>query len=292
MKFTDPEFRALLNSGFGVIYRMMHMRVEGMPFENVESGMSLGPPEIPQRPTIIPGFDVLTLDPSNNPQTYTIPTDCCFVWVVGAGGGGGGDLTTDTYNISVGGTDVQEWGAGGASGGGGGGCALGLIINAQNVDCDVTIGAGGAGGTTDNDGTDGGDTTFARSSGTPSWSITGAGGDGGRKAFEHWGAGQQRRVYAAGGNGAVGIFNALLVGGANFNGTHGHPGGNGLPGTASLTNPVQGLGGLGGFPGGFGNDLGVGNLEAYGGGGQGGDNSAGGGIGNDGADGAVYVLSL
>lgn len=96
------------------------------------------------------GLKGITYLTSGTSATYTTPTGvrALYVEVVGGGGGGGG--------VDGGGAGTA---AGGRSGGGGGYCAK--FITSPSASYTYTIGAGGTGGAAgNNNGTDGGTTTF------------------------------------------------------------------------------------------------------------------------------------
>lgn len=159
-------------------------------------------------------FGLASVQTFTESGTWTRPSGITKVIVEVIGGGGGG-----------GGSDNTGSGQGGfAGGGGGGGFAKKLVDVSSIASSTITIGAKGTGGAAGglNDGTNGGDSSWADGTNT----VTGAGGKGGKTA--------QVAVTARGGGGAGGLGSGGDVNGA------GDPGGFGF-GTGGV-----GFGGVGG----------------------------------------------
>lgn len=224
-----------------------------------------------------PGTDVLVITTAASPFTFDKTNfdgnlSEVEVWSVGGGGAGGSCQATGGTESSAGG------------GGGGGGVAYKKFSANELPDtCTVTIGAGGtAGAAGNNDGNDGGNTTFA---GTGITTVQGSGGVGGNGSAAN--TGPERNVGGAGGSSSGGDYN--LAGSAGQTGvvTRGD-GGQGDP-TPAVGGASAGFGG-GGSPSAASGNGGTGRL--YGGGGAGGWNANSQASGRTGGAGAAGVCII
>lgn len=154
---------------------------------------------------LLPGLQSVQVFTSSG--TWTKPSGIKRIIAIGTGGGGGGGGT-------LAGSDARS-----AAGGGGGGTCIEVIDVSATTSETVTIGAGGAGGTGDNNGTAGGDTTFGSN-------FTAGGGPGGTKA-------------------ANGVNAATVAGGTATGGSLNIVGGQSIPGFTddSLNKAAGGSGG-------------------------------------------------
>ena len=231
--------------------------------------------------------------------TWTKPANGTSVELILIGGGGGGGSGSGTGNGD----------AGGGGGGGGGFTRLVIPTSALPSTVAVTVGAGGAGASTNNSaGTTGGNSTF----GTYAIALGGAGGvaGGGTRAGGAGGAG----LYAGGAGGAGGSTAAGGPGTASLLAGGGGGGGAGTSGTnavatggaitlipraggaantvgvsAASGEPTGGSGGGGGA-----SNTAGGNGGLYGGGGGGGgegNSTSNGYPGGTGGSGIVYVVT-
>jgi len=201
-------------------------------------------------------------------------------------------LTSTTWTKPSSGTFalVRVWGGGGsggrqneAGGGGGGACNEGLYKLADlPASCTVTIGAGGAGRSTDGDGSTGGTSSFSGTgittlsafggTGGQALSIEGSGGGGGGNITAGFGAiaGAGMGSMFAGGKGGVKAIGGAVDGPDNstFGGAGGgHGDGTGQAGGAAY------VGGGGGGGVGSGGTVGAGGLSLFGGNGSAGGNN-------------------
>ena len=138
--------------------------------------------------------------------TYTPTSGTKFVTVYATGGGGGGGSADWNVNSSY---------TRNAGGGGGGGTAI-RTYNATELGstASVTIGGGGSGGSTGNDGSSGGNTSF-----NPAGTGTTATGNGGGGGTRCWNNGNQHA------SGQQGIGGDASGGEVNLNGETGQGGG-------------------------------------------------------------------
>ncbi len=208
-----------------------------------------------------------TTVPFTSSGTWTCPAGVTSIKVEAYGGGGGGG---------------RGEGFSGDNGGGGGGGGAYTVINTVTVspatNYNITIGNGGAGGTSIQDGIDGNNTT-ATFGGT---TITANGGKGGKNYIAISGTNM------AGGAGGTGGTNA---GGNGFNGANNRSGGaggsGGTTGIGSNGNNASGGAAGGGAAGKGGDGSGSNNTagqtgSTYGGGGGGATGTANGGAGAEG----------
>ncbi len=180
-------------------------------------------------------------------STFTVPAGCTSISAVCVGGGGGGGGGESGRNEGV-------------TGGGGGALCYGTIPVTPGESLTITVGSGGNGGTTGNDGTAGGTTTISRGATNL---ITAGGG----------GAGLERSTATV--NGGTRSVDASVTNSGGGNG--GNSGGN-------STDTGSGGGGAGGYSaaGGAGGTTGNGSASTGGGGGGGGATSSGQGYGGGG----------
>jgi len=190
---------------------------------------------------------------SGTAQTYTPPATCSFIFVTAAGGGGGGGGTFNTNSQ-------------GAGGGGGGGGWFYSVYPGGNSFL-YTVGAGGTAGTVNNDGSNGGDTTFK--SNATGLTDTAGGGLGGNKGITSRGGNAAQGgtvtinntsnvVYNS--KGGAGSAGQLIMGGNGGSTILASPtGGTGL-GTAGAAGDAGGGGGAGGNSSGSQNAGGAGGV--------------------------------
>ena len=216
-------------------------------------------------------------------DTLTVVNGGEVEYLVVAGGGGGGG-------------SGQQAGDGGGGGGGAGGYLAGSV--SIDVSQAITVGTGGAGGTTDINGTPG-DQGVDSSIGTLVEAIGGGGGGSDGGAGSDGGSGGGGFEGQAGRSGTPGQGNDGGNGGGDDNGGGGGGGSSGVgavggsatggAGGAGTSNDISGssvtyaVGGAGGDEGGI--AAGANGTDGTGNGGQGGERAAGG----DGGDGIVIV---
>ena len=182
---------------------------------------------------------------------------------------------------------VRVWGGGGsggrqnqAGGGGGGACNEGLYKLADlPASCTVTVGAGGAGRSTDGNGSTGGTSSFSGTGITTLSAFGGGGGEG--NSTEGYGGGGGGNItagsvlFAGAGMGSMfagGSGGTVLLGAAPGNSTLGGAGGGRGDGTGQAGGAAY-VGGGGGGGVGSGGTVGAGGLSLFGGNGSAGGNN-------------------
>lgn len=206
--------------------------------------------------------------------TFTVPAGVTLIKVQVSGAGGGGGANN---------------GGSAGGGGGGGGFAEGTFEVVPSDTYDVTIGAGGAGGTSSSAGGNGGPSSFIG----PGINISATGGSGGLVRSAGGGG--------AGGMGSGGYLNTTLGSGGNTglasavipgkDGTNGGGSGGGGATGANTSGGGGGGGGVGGGNAGGGiNQNGLPALPNTGAGGGGASGGSGSNSGGNGADGQVVIF--
>ena len=233
-------------------------------------------------------------------------------WLVIAGGGGGGSSAPSYASGGGGGAGGYRSSWNNETSGGGGSAEAAITGSPGNV-YTITVGAGGTGATSSAVGTDGGDSSLARTTGASMTTITsvggGAGGHAAASAGRAGGSGGGGQHYGtAGGAGTAnqGFAGGTAPGGAPYGGSGGggagaagqaahanggYSGGNGGAGVASTITgtSVTRAGGGGGASGGTGGAGGGGNAATNPGSGSAATANTGGGGGAGGITGSQTV---